>query len=85
MIQGQDEYTPVAVDTYRSKLRSSTQTQTHQQSASHSTRQTPRCLRVNVSPDDQQQNRLEDDDVAVLRWDVVRHCIGSIADSVKTG
>jgi hypothetical protein len=82
MILGKDVFRPVA-DTYCSKLRSSTRA--HQQSASHPTRQTPRYLRVIVTPDDQQKHlegKLKDD-VAVLRWDVVRDYIGSTADLVK--
>ena len=84
MILGQDVYIPVA-DTYRSKLRSSTQAD--QQSASHSARQTPRFLRIIVTPDDEQRKRLEGEwkgDVAVLRWDVIENYIGSTTDLVKT-
>ena len=84
MILGQDVYVRVA-DTYYSKLRSSTQA--HQRSASHLARQTPRFLRIIVTPDDKQRKRLEEkwnDDVAVLRWDVIDNYIGSTADLVKT-
>jgi hypothetical protein len=80
MVLGPEVYAPIA-DTYRSKLCSSTQA--HQQSASHSPRQTPRFLRIIVTPDDEQRKRLEGEwkgDVAVLRWEVMKNYIGSTAD-----
>ncbi|KAF8510678.1 hypothetical protein BU17DRAFT_97886 [Hysterangium stoloniferum] len=83
MVLGPAVYTPIA-DIYRSKLRSSIRAQ--QQSASHSTRQTPRFLRIIATPDDQQQKRLKREwkgDVAVLQWDVVKGYIGSTADVLK--
>ncbi|KAF8512020.1 hypothetical protein BU17DRAFT_96669 [Hysterangium stoloniferum] len=70
MVLGPAVYTPIA-DIYRSKLHSSIQAQ--QQSVSHSTRQTPRFLRIIATPDNEQQKNLKGEwkgDVAVLRWDV---------------
>ncbi|KAF8512673.1 hypothetical protein BU17DRAFT_96067 [Hysterangium stoloniferum] len=83
MVLGSAVYTPIA-QSYRKKLRSSIRAQ--QKSASHSTRQTPRFLRIIATPDDEQQKRLKGEwkgDVAVLRWDVVERYIGSMADSLK--
>ncbi len=85
-ILGQEGDAPKIAETYRSqyrdKLRSSTQTS--QQSASHSTRQTPKFLRVIVTPKDEKarQHFNGEDDVAILRWDKVREYMGSTADSV---
>jgi hypothetical protein len=83
MILGPEVFVPIA-DTYCSELRSRT---AQQQSASHSTRQTPRFLRIIATPDDEQRKRLAGEwkgDMAVLRWDVVKKYLGSTADLVKT-
>jgi hypothetical protein len=84
MVLGPEVYVPIA-DAYCSKLRSRTTAQ--QQSASYSTRQTPRFLRIIATPNDNQRKRLEGErkgDMAVLRWDVVKKYLGSTADLVKT-
>ncbi|KAF8516724.1 hypothetical protein BU17DRAFT_92559 [Hysterangium stoloniferum] len=76
-------YAPIA-NSYHRNLCSSIQAQ--QQSASHSTRQTPRFLRIIAIPDDEEQKCLKGEwkgDVAVLRWDVVERYIGSMADSLE--
>ena len=86
MLLGPEVFTPILADTYFSKLHSSTR---HQQSASalHTTRQTPRFLRIIATPDDEQQKRLEGEwkgDVAFLRWDVMKDYLGSTANLMKT-
>ena len=67
---------------YRDKLHSSTEAS--QQSTSHSTRQTPRFLRVIATPNDEmaRQHFNGEDDVAILRWDKVTEYMSSTADSV---
>ncbi|KAF8493641.1 hypothetical protein BU17DRAFT_59568 [Hysterangium stoloniferum] len=83
IIVGPAVYTPIA-GTYCSKLRSRMRAQ--QQFASHSTRQTPRFLRIIATPDDEWQKGLKSEwegDVAVLRWDTVKGYIGSTADLLK--
>ena len=87
MLLGPAVYNPIAND-YRAKLRSYTESQ--QQSASYPTRQTPRFLSVIGTPNDEQNNRLAGEyvvnstEVVVLRWDVVRNYLGSMADLIKT-
>ncbi|KAF8510406.1 hypothetical protein BU17DRAFT_98110 [Hysterangium stoloniferum] len=84
IILGPEIYMPI-VETYCKKLHNSIQAQ--QQSASDSSRrQTPRFLRIIATPDDEQRERLKAEwkgDLAVLRWDVVRDCIGSMAIKEK--
>jgi len=89
MILGPEVFTPILADTYRSKFHSCSTHHQQSTSALHSTRQTPRILRVIATPDDEQQKRLEGEwkgggDVAFLRWDVMKDYLGSTADLMKT-
>jgi len=87
MILGPEVFTPIVADTYCSKLHSCSTHHQQSTSALHSTRQTPRFLRVIATPDDEQQKRLEGEwkgDVAFLRWDVMKDYLGSTADLMKT-
>jgi hypothetical protein len=84
MVLGPEVYMPIT-DTYCSNLRNRTRNQ--QPSASHTTRQSPRFLRIIATPDDQQCKRLQQEwkgGVAVLRWDIMKAYIGLTADLVKT-
>jgi hypothetical protein len=74
---GTQQFRP-SVNAYREKLRSA-QTE-------HTTRKTPRFLRTIVTPDDNQDSRLQGnskDTMAVLKWTVVKEYAGSIADALK--
>ncbi|KAF8338350.1 hypothetical protein F5887DRAFT_1137571 [Amanita rubescens] len=80
-ILGEGGDAPNIAETYRSQYRDK---QASQKSASHSTRQTPRFLRVIATPNDEKarQHFNGEDDVAILRWDKVTEYMGSTADSV---
>lgn len=79
-ILGKKGDAPEIAETYRSQYRRSSS----QQSASHSTRQTPRFLRVIATPDYEKasQHFKGEDDVAILRWGKVTEYMGSTADLV---
>jgi len=81
-ILGKEGHAPNIANTYRSKLRSSKHNTAR--SSSPSDRQTPRSLRIIVTPDDQRARKdpKEEEDVAVLWWNKVKEYIGPTADSV---
>ena len=78
-ILGDEVYKPV-VDPYHQKLSSSTTAPPLPE------RQTPPHLRIVVSPDDDQAERLaaESKPTAMLKWAVVKDYIGSAADTIIT-
>ena len=70
-----------AIDGIRSRLRSA-----NKQPTSSQTRETPRYLHIIASPDDKQDIRLKAEfqgDVGIVKWNVVKECAGSIADTAK--
>jgi hypothetical protein len=78
---GPEIYQPV-VEHIRARLRSADTP--HKQLPK---RETPRYLRIIASPDDEQDIRLRAEfqgDVGTLRWDVVKECVGSMADIAKS-
>jgi hypothetical protein len=69
------------IDGIRSRLRSA-----NKQPALSQMRETPRYLRIIASPDDEQQTRLKAEfqgDVGIVKWNVVKECVGSMADTAK--
>jgi hypothetical protein len=73
---GTKQFKP-SVNVYCEKLRSA-QTE-------HATRKTPRFLRTIVTPDDNQNSRLQGDSkdtMAVLKWEIVKEYAGSMADAL---
>jgi len=69
------------IEGFCSKLRSAKQDPNPQPN-----RTTPRYLRVVASPDDEQEVCSRADplgDVAMLKWDVVKNCIGQAADLAR--
>jgi hypothetical protein len=81
---GEDVYMPVA-NVFRERLRSATHAK--EKAQSHQKRQTPKYLHVIVSPQDQQQYRVDAEaqgDIATLKWDVICEYMGSMADAAVT-
>lgn len=79
MILGPKKCEPI-VETYRSKLRG------HFRSALDPTRKTPRFLRVIATPNEEQPQKEGEGwkcGFVLLRWNVVKPYLGSMADQMK--